>query len=486
MATAPIAPATRLPAASAQILQRVNGFQKIGLVCLLAYLLVLMGRTGEVSAKLLGGSFLQTSFFLILTVIFAAISGALVESLRSTTAKLVLGMSLWMVATSPMSTWRGGTLQGFVFLIRILPAFFLIAGLVVTPDNLRRVMSVIAFAFVIVLAFVALNPEMATESRLRMDAENSSFGNSNEIAIYLLIGIPFWLYVTANSRYPRVIRWGVIPLTGAAIVVAFRTGSRSGFVTIMVLAVLLLVKASMANRIKLLLAAIVVLPVAWVMAPESVVARYQGLIREGVSDTTGAASSKESRWALFLESLDVTARHPLFGVGYGVYAPAAATASLEAGQRAKWQVTHNAFTQVSAELGIPCALAYLATFWFAIRDLWRIRKAYLHQPEAAEVLLAVNAIGLSIFVFLLNALFTSMAWSNHFYVLMGLAAAISRLAGIAAAPGRRPVPATPPVRSFSALGPARPLLPADAEPASPYGDVPWARSPRRRDAPPRV
>ncbi|MCL4523561.1 MAG: O-antigen ligase family protein, partial [Acidobacteria bacterium] len=73
-----------------------------------------------------------------------------------------------------------------------------------------------------------------------------------------------------------------------------------------------------------------------------------------------AIGSQEARWRLFVNSLRVTAMHPLLGVGPGNFGDVNAQLTAGPDSRASWQQTHNAYTQVSSECGIPAGIAFLA------------------------------------------------------------------------------------------------------------------------------
>ena len=54
-----------------------------------------------------------------------------------------------------------------------------------------------------------------------------------------------------------------------------------------------------------------------------------------------AVGSSQSRRALLLDSLAITASNPLFGVGPGNFTPHAADLAKAEGRHGMWQVTHN-------------------------------------------------------------------------------------------------------------------------------------------------
>ena len=77
-----------------------------------------------------------------------------------------------------------------------------------------------------------------------------------------------------------------------------------------------------------------------------------------------AEGSALQRKELFFRSLEVTAKHPLLGIGPGNFPIISGI----------WHVTHNSYTQISAEGGIPAFVLYLLIFWRASANLSAVRK----------------------------------------------------------------------------------------------------------------
>jgi len=67
---------------------------------------------------------------------------------------------------------------------------------------------------------------------------------------------------------------------------------------------------------------------------------------------TEASLSAQQRKELLFKSLKVTVRHPLFGVGPGNFEVVSGA----------WDVTHNSYTQISAEGGIPAFFCRYLSF----------------------------------------------------------------------------------------------------------------------------
>jgi len=56
---------------------------------------------------------------------------------------------------------------------------------------------------------------------------------------------------------------------------------------------------------------------------------------------------------LFLRSIQLTFEHPILGVGPGEFMDAEAEEAAVAGKKAMWHFTHNSYTELSSETGLP-------------------------------------------------------------------------------------------------------------------------------------
>jgi O-antigen ligase len=112
-----------------------------------------------------------------------------------------------------------------------------------------------------------------------------------------------------------------------------------------------------------------------------------------LATTNEAVGSKATRMYLLEKSIDFTLRHPLLGLGPGEFGDTEGYMARAAGYRGAWQATHNAYTEVSSEAGIPALLCLLGVLVVTARAL---RKALLqarlhHDNEIASALFYVSA-----------------------------------------------------------------------------------------------
>jgi len=164
--------------------------------------------------------------------------------------------------------------------------------------------------------------------------------------------------------------------------------------------------------------------------PQSFWDRMQS-ITDGEKDATG---SREERRQLMEQAVIVFLQNPLTGIGAGQfqnYGPP--------GQAKKWRVTHNAYLQVAAELGIFGVAFFLFLVWRGFGAAWWTRRhlnwiyrrrsrkkveaepedgltsdeRYFLQTHAAAMLACMTG-------WFICAIFASVAFNWTIYYLLGL------------------------------------------------------------------
>jgi O-antigen ligase len=182
-----------------------------------------------------------------------------------------------------------------------------------------------------------------------------------------------------------------------------------------------------AGKLKLITAAFVLCSVAVLSLSRESLQRYLTLFTptaESSDAAISAAASSRMRQQKLMESIELTLRHPIFGVGMGVFMPASVEIAKEQGGHVDWEVSHNSYTQVSSELGIPGLLLLLAMYATGFRQLWRLdRKAKRAARE--DIRQFSFALIVSLCVLCVHFCFDSMAYVFYMPLILGLVAACS-------------------------------------------------------------
>jgi O-antigen ligase len=139
-----------------------------------------------------------------------------------------------------------------------------------------------------------------------------------------------------------------------------------------------------------------------------------------------AMGSSQSRKNLLKTSLKFTLQHPLFGVGAGMFPVAEDNEAHDQGRRGQWLGTHNSYTQVSSELGIPAFLFFVAAIYMATRDSYRLFVKTRGDPRTAEIGSVALGLHYAMIVYAVTILFEHIAYTVMLPVFGGLVVALVR------------------------------------------------------------
>jgi O-antigen ligase len=369
----------------------------------------------------------------------------------------------WLCVCTVFSLWRTDSL----LLLRdswitAFVSFLVVAGLVATVAQCRKAILVIAVGtYVIVLATLSFGI-LTEETRLQIFG---TFGNSNDLATFLLIGIPFCAFPLMDREQNFLWRISALVGTGLVILTAMRTGSRGGLVAMAVILLFLLRRASFANKLKLTVAIVTIGIIALFTLPETLLTRYGTIFtdQETTSEIAASAEASENvREELLKRSVKIAGSNLVFGVGPGQFRVANAMEDKARGGRERFIVSHNTFTEVATETGVPGILIYLALLYTCFKTTKSIAQAARGRPELQPVESVASCLRLCVVGFCAAGMFGSLAYSFHLPVLTGLILALEQavnatLRAVPAktaftpTPGRSPHPPLPPRRPAAAM-----------------------------------
>ena len=377
-----------------------------------------------------------------LAVVAAVLGGRIAEVLRSQISFFMAGLSIWLAISIPGAFWRGGSFE--VLVGSWIPAMLLFlvgASVITTAAQCRRALFVFGLATITGATLVML---WGSESHGRLLLAGSRYANSNTIAIMLLLGMPaVWLLADGPqvSKVRKALAGGVLVLMVAEML---RTGSREGLVGMVALGAIVFARSRAVGKVAIACLALVLGLSAVVFLPESVKARLGTFFgtesmqldqAEAPSEWTVANSAAESsqlRLRLLEDSLKVSATHPFLGVGLGNFAPYCAAMVKESGRRGHpaWVGTHNTYTQLSAEMGIPALIFYLGVLVASMRALQQIYRRARRIPgnEARDIAHMALALHTSFVTFCVVCCFSHMAYEPTMPLMAGIALAMSKTA----------------------------------------------------------
>jgi hypothetical protein len=99
---------------------------------------------------------------------------------------------------------------------------------------------------------------------------------------------------------------------------------------------------------------------------------------------------------------------------------------LETERRKLWLQTHNSYTQVSSELGIPAFIVYMAMLFHCFQTLGAVRRKAAGVLEWQRVGRLAECVRLSLIGYCVTSMFTSIAYSYYLPILAALVVALDR------------------------------------------------------------
>jgi O-antigen ligase len=124
-------------------------------------------------------------------------------------------------------------------------------------------------------------------------------------------------------------------------------------------------------------------------------------------------------------------RHPLFGVGAGMFEVADDAYMKSLGYRkGTWLGTHNSYTQVSSELGIPAFLFFVTAVGMALNGPYTLYKKTRGDPRLQELGTLALGIHYCMVIYAVTILFEHIAYTIMLPVFGGIAVSLVRTAEV--------------------------------------------------------
>ncbi|MGH9631448.1 MAG: O-antigen ligase family protein [Bryobacteraceae bacterium] len=400
---------------------------KLGFYFLLLYLFLYLSRVLEMimpSARL--------TMVLNLLFLFASVlTMSIINITRTRSGLFMIGFILWIAACVPFSVWKGGSVDVVIQSGRSLLLMACIIGLASTSKRCMQLMYTMGFAMAVASGTSFVSGERSGAGRLAL--EGGTFGDPNTYSLYLLMGMPFLWLKAKNSPnvFQKLLPYAcVVPVLATSL----GTGSRSGLITLIVMLLLLFWNLPLGKKAVFALSVSILAVGSTFFLSDYLLMRYttffstdeEALQSENYEQLSGAdVSSAKARRYLLQRSIELTVRNPIFGVGPGMFAIAEADDAEAKGYRGAWHETHNTYTQVSSEAGLPGLFFYAAALITGWRSLSKIRKTRF-SLESQPVRHAAMYLQISYSGILMGVFFLSLAYTGLLFILTGLAAALAR------------------------------------------------------------
>jgi hypothetical protein len=424
-APAPALPRRPLPAQPAKLpsltrtLPEVSpgAVARIGFWILCAYMV--SGAVNEWALRLAGVKGYLSVVTLVSLPVVWLVCGAAFRGLRHSIGWWWAAFLALLLIATPFSIWRGGSVDLLVnYVPRTYMLFFYVVALTISFRNCRQLMYVnIAGSFMALLTCIAFGAT-SDDGRYMVPGGAGFFENSNELAMQLLLGITQFVYLFSQKN--RVGKLIAVSGIGLSIVYALRTGSRG--CVIAAIAYILLLLYLTRHRVRVLLIITAVAAIGIMVSPTAALHRLTLLFGDETpsnSSELSAIASQMSRIALLKRSVAETIAHPLFGVGPGQFPVAVMEEAKAKNEWFQYLGTHNSYTQISSECGIPAFICYCAAIALCLRLNFRIWKRFRDRRECADIATLGVALLSGSVVYAVGSFFFHMAYSGTLPFLAG-------------------------------------------------------------------
>jgi O-antigen ligase len=367
--------------------------QQMGFASLLGFVYVLNSRVFDLQL-----SYLHIPLILsILAGIGALVTGNLFSAFTNRVGVAYLLLTCCFVAGVPFAYWRGGSLATIRNdWMRALLIWAFVVGLTVTYRESKLLLNAIVLAVGTAAILGLATSEIGSDGRLGL--AQGRLGNPNYFAFVLLVGLPFVWRLYSNGGRPGNVRRLIAAGLGVSILAAIlKSGSRAALYSMAVMVFLMVLREPLIRKIQWGFGTAVVAILVFALLPSYLRQRYLVFTDAAVqqyedSDTAGmaasAAGSTRQRQYLFQRSILIALQHPVFGVGLGNFSPFVFQENRDVGRpKEAYLGTHNTYTQLACEAGVPALLLFLVILGMSWRSLTRLIRATRNdkRPQARDI-----------------------------------------------------------------------------------------------------
>jgi O-antigen ligase len=383
---------------------------------LFLFTVVLYFRPYELFSALSGLTSLAYWLAVVTLAIFLPMQLSLEGNLtaRPREVNLVLLLCVTALLSIPLAINPGEAWTAFNFpFIRAVAMFIVIVNTVRTLSRLKGLMF-LALAVSIFLSVGAINDyrmgRLAFEGERVAGVVGGMFGNPNDLALHLVTMIPLavGLMLSTRSLLAKPLYAACALLMVGGVTVSF---SRGGFLGLLGAGTVLAWKLGRRNRFLMIVVLGALLVALVALAPGEYASRL------GTIGSVGADASSSSRKDLLVRSIIVAIANPLLGVGIGNFH----TVSI------RELASHNAYTQVAAEMGLAALIIYIMFLVVPIRRLRSIEQATYATRKGSRIYYLSIALQASLAGFMVSSFFSSAAYQFYIYYLVGYAVALRRI-----------------------------------------------------------
>ena len=317
---------------------------------------------------------------------------------------LITGLLSVPFATDRLMAWGG-----FVEFTKVCLMFVVLVNVLRTEARLRVLINLVLVVscWMSISAFNDYRLGIFNLPGARIEGViGGLFDNPNDMALHLVMMIPITaaLFLTSRHLVGKLIYPACVVVMVLGIVASF---SRGGFLGLICATGFMVWRLARTKRVLFLIIAFVLCVGIIALAP--------GDYRQRIA-TTGDSSSIQRQNDL-KRSLFVLIHHPIFGVGINNYVLFSNTD----------HATHNAYTQIGAEIGVPAMVIYVMFLLAAIRPLRHVgHETTANDPKTRFRYLAAG-FEASLIGYMVSSFFASVAYLWYLYYVVAYGICLARL-----------------------------------------------------------
>jgi O-antigen ligase len=331
--------------------------------------------------------------------------------------KFIIGLLLVYTFSELQYLYLTGTFNTFIFWLKKVIIFFLIANLIDTPAKLKKA-AWWTFLSVFVLSLFAWYFYIEDPELVRFKGRLGSIGDynfSNSYAMLLTVSWPlfFALFEVERSVLRKLFILAVLLSFIAASTLTYSRGGTLGLMIAISLSMLLSRKTLKNMALKgIAIAGILLFFLGYV-------AKVVVSQRTNVAGYFGGDASSGDRLMAWVAAIGMFFDNPLLGVGYGHFIDEAKKYGMD-----KSMLAHNTFLSVLAETGLLGILFFTLVIIVTIKVTFKASKYFQeHEQEDLTAGILSQGILISMIAFLVNTSFSVKDHDPIFWLIVSLGAA---------------------------------------------------------------
>jgi putative inorganic carbon (HCO3(-)) transporter len=357
----------------------------------------------------------------VVAILFLSSREQLVHRIRlrdAPQAKMIIALLVIAALTIPFAVWPNVSLQYAAnFYLKNVIFVYLLLQTVRSDKDVRTIATVLAIgsAIQVIPMLVHVGPWVTYKADPTRFAVGGTY-DANDLALLFVVTIPFAFFALKGSR-PAV---KAVLLVSLALMLAgmVETGSRGGFLGLIAVGFMLFLGGSSQAR-KYTLIAVIAGTVLFVAAAPATYWDRIGTIYNYQSDYN--LSEAGGRIMIWKTGLKMIAQNPVIGIGIGCFPNEHAKLSEFHLQSA----AHNAFLQITAELGIVGLLLFLGIIITSLIVGRRVKREVHAGRTDPDLLWLAAAVQASFVGYVTCAFFLSHAYSGIFSFCVAAAAILT-------------------------------------------------------------